>query len=65
MCMRRNGAACETAHCIEPLAGVTEKPSADFQNVQVALLFGRVASECTLPVIWTLSGEAPSPRTCV
>src|ERR1035441_9295899 len=64
-CMRRKGTACETAHCIVPPAGVTEKPSAAFQKVQVALLFGRVASERTPPAMWTSSGEAPSPRTCV
>jgi hypothetical protein len=64
-CMRRNGTACETAHFMVPPVGVTEKPSAAFQNVQVALFLGRVASECTLPVMWTLSGEAPNPRTCV
>src|ERR1035441_10827312 len=51
MCMRRKGTACETAHFMVPPVGVTEKPSADFQNVQVALFLGRVASECTLPVI--------------
>src|ERR1039458_1949577 len=29
-----------------PPVGVTENPSAAFQNVQVALFLGRVASEC-------------------
>ena len=63
--MRRNGTAWETAHCIVPPAGVTEKPSPAFQNVQVALLLGRVASERTSPAMCTLSGDAPSPRTWV
>ncbi len=53
--MRRKGTACETAHCIVPLAvpaaGVTEKPSAARQKVHVALLFLKLASACTLPVM--------------
>src|ERR1035441_7627146 len=61
MCMRRNGTACETAHFMVPPVGVTENPSAAFQNVQVALFLGRVASECTLPVIWTPSGGPQNP----
>src|SRR5215471_17872725 len=40
-CIRRNGAACETAHCIVPPLGVTLKPSSALQNVHVALLCGR------------------------
>ena len=55
--MRRKGTAWETAHCMVPPAGVTEKPSADFQNVQVALLFGRVAADRTSPEMWTLIGR--------
>src|SRR6266567_4744241 len=43
-CMRRKATACETAHCVVPPLGVTEKPSAARQNVQVALLRGRLAS---------------------
>ena len=50
-CMRRNGTACETAHCMVPPVGVTEKPSAARQKVQVALLWGRLASEWTLPMM--------------
>src|SRR5579863_1530114 len=65
MCIRRNGTACDTAHCIVPPAGVTENPSTPRQKVQVALLCGRLASECTLPVMCTASGVAPSPITCV
>ncbi len=38
--MRRKGAACDTAHCIVPPAGVIENPSAALQNVVVALLSG-------------------------
>ena len=38
MCMRRKGAACETAHCMVPPVGVTEKPSTARQKVVVALL---------------------------
>ena len=62
--MRRKGTACETAHCMVPPVGVTEKPSAARQKVQVALLRGRLASEWTLPVMWTASGVAPRPSTC-
>jgi hypothetical protein len=43
------------------LMGVTEKPSAARQKVQVALLWGRLASAWTLPVMWTASGVAPRP----
>ena len=64
-CMRRNDTACETAHCIVPLSGVTEKPSADRQNVVVALLLREAASTRTSPMMWTASGEAPKPITCV
>ena len=39
--MRRKGTACETAHCMVPPVGVTEKPSAARQKVQVALLCGQ------------------------
>src|SRR6266702_1369857 len=45
-CIRRNGIAWETAHCMTPPAGVTEKPSAALQNVVVALLFRALASAC-------------------
>ena len=67
-CIRRKGAACETAHCIVPLfppLGVTAKPSTPRQKVQVALLRGRLASEWTLPMMWTASGDAPRPSTWV
>src|SRR5215469_14657289 len=50
-CMRRKGTACDTAHCIVPPVGVTAKPSTARQKVHVALLCGRVASECTLPMM--------------
>lgn len=49
--MRRNATACDTAHCSEPSEGVTEKPSAERQKVQVALFFGREASAWTLPMM--------------
>src|SRR5579863_1661721 len=65
ICMRRNGAACETAHCIVPPVGATEKPSTARQKVQVALFRGKLASEWTLPVMRTASGVAPSPTTSV
>src|ERR1017187_2921652 len=65
MCMRRNGTACETAHFMVPPVGVTENPSAAFQNVQVALFLGRVASEGTMPVLWPPAGEPPSIRSCI
>src|SRR3569833_692868 len=58
-CIRRNGAACETAHCIVPLVGVTEKPSTARQNVHVALFHNKLASECTFPMMLTASGVAP------
>ena len=45
--------------------GVTEKSSAARQKVVVALLLREAASEWTLPVMWTASGVAPRPRTCV
>ena len=50
-CMRRKGAACETAHFIAPPAGTTQKFSAARQKVVVALLLREAASEWTLPVI--------------
>ena len=64
-CMRRKGTACETAHCMTPLEGVIAKPSAPRQKFWVALSPERKASECRLPVMLTLSGEAPTPRICV
>ena len=64
-CIRRRGAACATAHCMVPPVGVTEKPSAARQKVQVALLCGRLASAWTLPEMWTLSGVTPRPTTSV
>src|SRR5579859_6958253 len=64
-CIRRNGIACDTAHCIVPPVGVTENPSAARQKVQVALLCGRLASEWTFPVMCTASGVAPNPMTAV
>ena len=54
--MRRKDTACDTAHCIVPPVGVTAKPSTPRQKVQVALLCGRLASEWTLPMMWTASG---------
>ncbi len=63
--MRRKGAAWETAHFMTPPVGATEKFSAARQKVVVALLLRAAASEWTLPVMWTLSGEGPSPRTSV
>ncbi len=48
-----------------PPVGATEKFSAARQKVVVALLLRAAASEWTLPVMWTLSGEAPRPRTWV
>src|SRR5678815_5277872 len=46
-CMRRNGIACETAHCMPPPGGVTEKFSTPRQKFCVALLLGSAGSECT------------------
>src|ERR1039458_2842731 len=63
-CMRRKGTACETAHCMTPVGGVTDRPSAALQKVTRAAL-PRPGPACRPPVMLTLSGEAPSPRTCV
>ena len=59
--------ACETAHCMVPLVGVTEKFSAERQKVVVALLLLRreAASTWTLPEMWVASGVAPTPATSV
>ena len=48
-----------------PPVGATEKFSAARQKVVVALLLREAASEWTLPVMWTRSGEEPRPRTSV
>src|SRR5262245_62622782 len=53
MCMRRNGIACETAHCMPPPGGVTEKFSTPRQKFCVALLLGSTGSECTWLVMFT------------
>src|SRR5687767_2041073 len=64
-CMRRNGTACDTAHCMVPLVGWIEKPSAPRQKFWVALSPLRKALERRSPMMFTLSGEAPRPSTCV
>src|SRR5665811_1650218 len=45
ICMRRNGVACDVAHRLVPLGGVTDIPATDLQKVQVALPFIQSASE--------------------
>ena len=58
--------ACETAHCMVPLAGVTEKFSAERQKVAGGVVVAaEAASTWTLPVMWVASGVAPRPATSV
>ncbi|GAA0384009.1 hypothetical protein GCM10009530_38600 [Microbispora corallina] len=64
-CMRRYGAAWETAHRSWPPVGVTDRFSAPRQKFWVALPWNQSASACTRPLIVTSSGDAPSPSTCV
>jgi hypothetical protein len=63
-CMRRYGAACDTAHRSVPPVGVTDRFSASRQKFCVALPPNQSASVCTAPLIVTWSGERPSPATC-
>ncbi len=64
-CIRRYGAACDTAQRSAPEAGVTERFSAERQKFWVALPWNQSASACTAPLIVTSSGERPSPATWV
>nr|BFE72215.1 hypothetical protein GCM10020092_055160 [Actinoplanes digitatis] len=67
-CMRRYGAACETAHRSSPPGGVTERPSAERQKFWVAFCEPsghQSASACTAPLMFTASGVRPSPATWV
>ncbi len=65
-CMRRYGAAWETAQRSVPPVGFTERFSAPRQKFWVAFCGGnQSASACTAPLIVTESGDWPSPRTWV
>ncbi len=55
------GAACETAHRMEPPLG----PPGGQQKVVVALLLSSLASECKLPLISTSLGGTQSDHLCV
>jgi hypothetical protein len=54
--MRRNGAACATAHRSVPLTGVSDMFSAERQKFCVALPLNQPASTVTSPLICTWSG---------
>src|SRR4051812_22528184 len=64
MCMRRIGAACETAQRLNAPVGTTAMFSTMRQKFSVALPFLHRASACTPPVMTTSSGERPSPDSC-
>src|SRR6266550_2700712 len=65
MCIRRIGAACETAHRSKPPVGTTDIFSTSRQKFTVAFPFLQRASARMPPLITTSSGERPSPDTCV
>src|SRR4051812_14369302 len=64
-CMRRYGAACETAQRSPPPAGLTDRFSAPRQKFWVALPWNQSASACTAPFTVTASGDSPRPSTWV
>jgi hypothetical protein len=66
-CIRRYGAACETAHrsTVTPAGSVTDRFSAARQKFWVALPPIQNASTRTWPLRLTSSGEKPRPATCV
>ena len=67
-CMRRYGAACETAQRSRPPVGVTERFSAERQKFCVAFCEPsghQSASACTAPLMFTASGVRPRPATWV
>lgn len=65
MSIRRNGAACETAHRSLPLEGVTAMFSAERQKFCSAEPWSDSLKASTVmsPLIWTSSGFWPSPAT--
>src|SRR5437763_15023815 len=65
ICIRRIGAACDTAHRSNPLSDATDRFSAIRQKLSVALPFLQRASARTLPLIRTSSGERPRPEIWV
>src|SRR5882724_5235148 len=67
-CIRRYGAACDTAQRSSPSPGVTERPSAERQKFCVAFCEPsghQSASTCTWPLMFTWSGVRPRPATWV
>ncbi len=67
-CIRRYGAAWDTAHRSRPPVGVTDRFSADRQKFCVAFCEPsghQSASACTAPLITTESGLIPRPATWV
>ena len=65
MCMRRIGAACDTAHRSKPPLGTTDMFSTARQKFSVAFPFLQRASARMPPLMTTSSGEIPRPDTCV
>src|SRR6202171_6306294 len=65
MCMRRIGAACDTAHRSKPPTGFTDIFSAMRQKFSVAFPFLQRASALIPPLMTTSFGESPSPDTWV
>src|SRR5438445_13655025 len=63
MCMRRIGAACETAHRSKPPAGLTDMFSTARQKFSVAFPFLHLASARMPPLMATSFGERPRPDT--
>src|SRR4051794_21584006 len=65
-CIRRYGAACDTAQRSRPPVGFTDRFSADRQKFWVAFCGGnQSASACTAPLMVTSSGDRPRPATWV
>jgi hypothetical protein len=62
-CIRRNGAAWETAQVSVPDGGRTAMFSAPRQKFWVALPWNQSASACTWPLMVTSSGDSPRPNT--
>src|SRR5437667_11521969 len=59
MCMRRIGAACDTAQRLKPPAGLTDIFSPVRQKLSLALPFLQRASARPLPLMTTSWGEVP------
>jgi hypothetical protein len=63
--MRRNDAACETAHRLVPLTGLRVRPSAPRQKFWVALPLNQPASTVTSPLMVVSPGRRPRPAIWV